>query len=130
MEGIRDSLRRAFGKDALVQNLVWAALWFAANWIVGQALTWSIADYVVAGVVSLLLLAAALLAYRNRRAVANPAASPPALSEGKTGPTGHLELKPLRADREVPEEVIRAEWDAGCEPVSDSLSSAFGRNRR
>ena len=43
------------------------------------------------------------------------------------GPTGDLELKPLRVDREVPEEVIRAEWDTACEPISESLSSAFGR---
>lgn len=36
-------------------------------------------------------------------------------------------MKSLRADREVPQEVIRAEWDAACEPISESLSSAFGR---
>lgn len=129
MEGLRETVRKAFGRDAVVQNLIWTAGLVAANWIVGQALTWSLGDYVVAGIVSLLVLAAALFAYRNRRpAREGETRTPP--SRGQVGPVGHLRLKPLRGNPVVPEESTRAEWDATCEPVSESLGGPFDRGVR
>jgi hypothetical protein len=48
-------------------------------------------------------------------------------TQGEVGSVGHLTLKPLRANPDVPEELVRAEWNTTCQRVADSTSHPFGR---
>lgn len=50
------------------------------------------------------------------------------LETGRTASlAGDLTARPLRANPEVAEEVIKAAWDATCEPASETSSEPFGR---
>lgn len=48
----------------------------------------------------------------------------------KLRPTKHPAAKSIQVNNGVPEEIVRAEWDATCEPVSESLGGPFGRGVR
>lgn len=121
-DGIRRAIRRAFGLEAIVGNLIWAAILLLANWAIGQVLEWSLETQIIVGISSTLLVAAALFAWRNRasRMAESPSASARDVPSqaAAISPSGSLRLKSIRDSREVREELVLAEWDTKCEFVS------------